>query len=369
MVTIDFKHTEEWFYFRITIWWSGTIIHLVLILHEIIENCMFHSRKQKKTKHKSTSQKTKLVLIIPLFMYISFFLAGLSAILDDMEWTSISCLTYSRLGIIAWFFGKCFMYQVFILRLDAAYRKSQYKYSDTFLIIFSTLIVLETIAFSIWIYIYTTTETVYYGNVRICTPHMSLIVLGLGLIIDQIVSFTTLILFLKPMTTLMLEMSTTNNKTQQNMKLLIHKYSTLTMVAVLTTFVHTIITGTFDIAVTAMIDMVINSLCVALLNGWNQTKFSKCCCLAVPIVSKLASCCQICGPKMSNEDKKKIKNEFLKTQKTVTNLNNEDEFIESTTNTVQRNEGNIGQQSPIDHDTVEMENAQNQTDTKIEFHM
>ncbi len=175
--------------------------------------------------------------------------------------------------------------------------------------------------------------------------------LAITVLVDIIVSFVTLYLFLKPLNILSLFIQDTertsgsispsgslptlanvpsksnskidkfkngNNSINKEFYSLIIKMCTLTVVMVLTTIISLVMIGLFEIQSIATVDVLINCVSIALFNQIHAKYFKGLCCDDIIFVKLFARYCSCCGYKMNqkqNEDVHKLDVEVTENEK------------------------------------------------------
>eukprot|EP01084_Bolivina_argentea_P032011 59227_1 len=327
--------TEAWF------WTKGIlnmiVVTLVLIIF-LVE--LYFGRKTFKKMKSDGLDTTKAIslIIMPLVIYMSNVLIILCVLVDDFELTNIGCLIWTNIGLVIFLFNKCILYLLLILRLHIVYSGSAFAYNPKWLLLMSIILIVETLIVSVVAPLNSSVKIVYHNNVRICDGTIDIIVLGIISLVDFIVSFLTLYLFLKPLNILLagdIENEITsasstspvspasspnsspassprahNEPRQTNKRFykVIIKFGTLTVIMVLTTFMMLVMVGLLDLASMVVIDTLINCICVCLFNHVYDKYFKRICCGGIVFVKVFARYCCCCGYKIVEKQKKDISN-------------------------------------------------------------
>eukprot|EP01083_Nonionella_stella_P285884 973076_1 len=231
-----------------------------------------------------------------------------------------------------WLINKCLLYLLLVLRLHTIYGGTEFAYSKQLLsiVIFALI---ETAIMSVLLPSVTTVNIVYHKNVRICEGIIDLVILGIAILVDTFISFFTLYLFIKPFNILLYQHQnapgqvpsinnmTSNSKTAKSTASevsksktntatsgsnhsnnensvafydLTIKFSTLTVIMVLSTFITLVVIGAFDIQSVGVVDSLINCICIALFNKRYSKYFTRLCCGAISFAKAFAHYCCCC---------------------------------------------------------------------------
>ena len=343
---MSFLETATWF------WTKGIIAIVCIIIILIIlsiDSCVY----LKTYQH--FKEKGKLLMILPIFIYIGNLITLSAVVMDDFQLLpSISCLTWTQIGMASYLITKCILYLLLIFRSHTIYKETIYAYNPKLLSFFAIIIIVYTVIISIFTALSISVEITYHNDIRICDGGPDILYVGIVVLVDLIVSILTLYLFLRPLNILLTQQrkfkqnlklqmveSNTNQQTQseetandendeiecnspsptnevnndedhvnyrantdntdqsddgeQEFEGLMIRVSTLTFVMILTTFVSLVLVGIFNATVIASIDACINCICVMMYNNQYQDIFDKLCCIGVSCTKICAHYCCCCA--------------------------------------------------------------------------
>lgn len=320
--------TKEWYYSKLVIQFTASIVIAIIFIIEMYIAC--HKIIETRRKN-SFSLKIALLITTPLSIYLSYFSMSFSGLYGDMHWDNQYC--YSALAsTISYFFAKNFLYQLFVLRLYTIYGSSSFQYNIKLLLSISIFSFLACLSWIIWCSLKLEIHNEYQDNLG-CIIYLPPFFNEGGAFIDFIISTLCLYLFLKPLTSLiatneeMMENERENksksslpdiehNHSENNPKhtgsvknvltlsrsksyesqhshspsppsrkgtdgddmyFLAEKYTLLTMIGVISTFMIVCIVGIFGGGSLIIIDGMINCIVVALMNEKYNTIYVRSC--------------------------------------------------------------------------------------------
>eukprot|EP01084_Bolivina_argentea_P291369 500762_1 len=279
------------------IWLNRVVvtIGLVIACFLLTLHCigLYHNFKETKlskqmadleqSQTKSTSSNTTItprkpyrlvnhMLMISLisftFVYECLILFGLFGIIHVWFGVLPDCGIFPNLLAVFYLSTKCLIYYTFIFRIKIVFNGTAYEYSNNILFCLIAAVTL------FWIYgifgsfteIYGTNEYVPSEDSYWCQCHLAIfgIILSGGL--DSILSVICLILFLKPLITILGQSSGTS-KNIQNIAI---KYFLLSLLQILSTGIWAILTLFCRMGILAAVDASINLFCVLLMSSVHQ---------------------------------------------------------------------------------------------------
>ena len=281
---------------------------IIFVVECIVATKLLRNKNKKATIHRNHVRKEMLLILLPLFIYIGYFLSIFVTILDDFQLTNIPCIVWSQIGPVSWLIAKCILYLLLILRLHTVYFNTVFAYNTKLLWSIAIIVILQAIIMCYLTPTNTRVEISYHNGERICEAIVDIFILGGSVLIDMSVSFFTLYLFLRPLKKCLVfaqKHMEFDNEDNEVYALMI-KLSSLTTVMVFTTFIVFLIVGLFDVISVATIDIMINAICIALFNNTYDVYFHKFCYGAIICTQKMtANCC--CCQSNGGVDHLKIK--------------------------------------------------------------
>ena len=308
-----FKHSIEWSYIKNILWWISSVSLLIILLVEMINMYkelygMRHAIKLAKMQsnsstsnvssnkssssnpadHQHTKTTTctkipeketppKLLYILPMLSYIFYFLLGLSSIIETYHGYN-DCATGSVLGTSFYGLAKMFMYLVFIYRIYVVYSNPFYGYNIKVIFVLGMTVLIWSIISTTITSIFTTGERVDINGHWFCIGKVTIGLVISTLLFDFIISTLCLFLFIRPLLSLR---KTQGIEDQDKIKMyrVILKYTILSMVAILSTFMILVFIAVYDLTGLITIDIVINSMCIMHFNQrYNKSyKILYCC--------------------------------------------------------------------------------------------
>ena len=283
------------------IWWYSLIIFagfgsiiacIITIMHS--RNIYLDLSNNNKTREAQPKLLTFTILISLYLFSIAMVTLFISQI--ALSLLPVSCKAIVLIVSCSYLFGKMFMYLAFIVRLYILYDSPIFHYNLFILkIIFILAIVFGT---ALCILLSLTSEpTTEYGHKHIafCRADIKPFVAALTGIYDIMFSICTMVAFIVPLRRIIKSTLQSNISEQQKHELtpLIEagiKYSILTIVASLSTFLFMVTAGLgLDKAPAMPTDFIINMICMVLMTPYyNKSKiFEKLCCGII----KCSQCC------------------------------------------------------------------------------
>eukprot|EP01084_Bolivina_argentea_P300723 518622_1 len=236
----------------------------------------------KSSSNKSSSD-SQLVFILPMLSYILFIGAALCGNLSVLGIKG--CEITGRAGPSCYFIAKMFMYLVFIYRIYFVYSNSYFHYNTKVLIILSIIVILCTTFEIIMTGVTTNGKIMVVNNYSSC---IALIPYGLAIfaaLFDLTISGICLFLFIRPL--LLVSKQQNDKETKIELKGVVLKYTTLSIVAILSTFIVLIVMAIFDMTGVAAIDVCCNCLCIMFFNTRYDQSFKTLCCGAIYVMSMI----------------------------------------------------------------------------------
>eukprot|EP01084_Bolivina_argentea_P309435 535233_1 len=229
---------------------------------------------------------TKLVYIMSMISYFFYIIFGFLSVFFKLNLIIFSGCKYGEYMGVIFTLGKLFMYFVFIWRLYIVYTDSTFAYNTAILTIMIIIIILWGFGNAI-LNVFTTKSVILISEKRIyCTIDMYMPMVGSTVLYDLITCSICCYLFIRPLLWMI-----KNNQNNETMYTLIVKYTILTFVAVISTFIIFIAVGVTDLAGLVAIDVTINSFCIFLFNNKYNNFYNCICCGAIKSGTKCIHCC------------------------------------------------------------------------------
>eukprot|EP01084_Bolivina_argentea_P138187 243338_1 len=282
----------------------ATFIISMVFMIELFRNINTFKKNKMKRIH-------SYYFISQLLIYLCYIINGVSNII---VWFKLSehCAVFDLIVILSYVLSKLFLYEFFILRLHVIYSQSCFKYNSKILIFLAVFIAFYILLTVILIVTNYSVEPIPKNIITVCQEHIPFFIYLYAALLDQIVTFTAVYLFIKPLLYLIraetssnddsVEMESVDSKSHSdsntsNVKLIRREYDTIVKVAALS-FIASITTFLvllfqvvfFSSNIPFAIDMLINAICVLLMNSVYSRLYGKICCLT----NRLCQKCIIC---------------------------------------------------------------------------
>ena len=205
------------------------------------------------------------------------------------EWVGIipHCGVFPNLASVWWHSSKCIIYFILVLRMKVVFDGSAYQYSNKILYTLAVFVAL------FWVYaifgdmteIYGTYEYIPAEDKYWCQCHLAIYGIALSGGIDTVLSIVCLILFTRP---LLIVLKNTRDIIQNDRNVehlesddklqdFVVKYFLLTLIAITSTGIWTILALVSDFGALAAIDVNVNALCILLMGSlYKKCYFALC---------------------------------------------------------------------------------------------
>eukprot|EP01084_Bolivina_argentea_P309436 535234_1 len=255
-------------------------------LHQMKSHSDSSLKKVESLTEEHKKKKKKLVYILPIISYLFYIIFGFLSVFFKLNLIIFSGCKYGEYMGVIFTLGKLFMYFVFIWRLYIVYTDSTFAYNTAILTIMIIIIILWGFGNAI-LNVFTTKSVILISEKRIyCTIDMYMPMVGSTVLYDLITCSICCYLFIRPLLWMI-----KNNQNNETMYTLIVKYTILTFVAVISTFIIFIAVGVTDLAGLVAIDVTINSFCIFLFNNKYNNFYNCICCGAIKSGTKCIHCC------------------------------------------------------------------------------
>eukprot|EP01084_Bolivina_argentea_P296060 509843_1 len=318
----------DWYQYVLLI--SGTVTTMTIILIVFIELYNTYQRiKKQRTKSSTTSNRKLSVMVsyyftFPLLFYLCYVIHSIA---NMLTWFKISdnCMLIYYISSISYILSKAFLYEFFILRLYVAYKKSCFQYNPHILTFLAIFVVFYMITIIILITVNWNVVLVPNSIINGCLSNTPFFIYAIGAGLDQIIAFSTVYLFAKPLIYLLkvsgdfpvnhdakshssgTETTANNARTRSTSSSpnsnpdpdvalkseyrIIVKVASLSFIASITTAVVLLFQVIlFPNYLLFVVDIFINTLCVALMNKSYSRIYYMVCCLP----NRFCKTCIIC---------------------------------------------------------------------------
>ena len=248
--------------------------------------------KSKHQKYQKLNHILTFSMIIAELSRVIFHLIGFFGFWYQWFGFLPDCGLYIPITTALWHTYKCLMYFIIVLRMKLVFTGSMYQYSNKIIYSLYTFILL------FWCYamfgdfteIYGTYQYIPDENTYWCQYYMAVFGVILSGGIDFMISVVCLILFTKPLFTMLRNIRGIGAECEDSeFEGLIVKYFLLTFIAVGSTLLYLFIAFKFELGVLAAIDSDINILCVLLMNKSYERYYYLCCGVCHRLIGKCKS--------------------------------------------------------------------------------
>lgn len=322
--------TTEYQYCLITF---GILVTLSIYLIFIIELYSTYSRikKQNKASRNNVSLVVAYYFAFPLFIYLCYIINGTCNIII---WFKIweNCMAMDLTSIISLVLSKAFLYEFFIVRLHIIYQKSFFEYNIKILLFLAIFIFCYISITIILIIINYEVILVHHTVINACSETIPFFIHVYAALSDQVVTFTAVYLFTKPLIHLIKSTPDINDteayadhdslestKSQQTTintntkKELQDEYKVIVKVAALS-FISSIATflvliwqvAVFPNYLLYYLGMLINTICVMLMNSTYIKMYQMVCCLTNRLCEKCVICICCLGGYVDSKTEKEL---------------------------------------------------------------
>eukprot|EP01083_Nonionella_stella_P293201 997074_1 len=241
----------------------------------------------RAAKAKSSNKTFSRLHVLPLLMYICYIVSGIISTLFKSRVGFFSACTPCGVPGIFFCSGKLFLYLIFIYRLHAIYSDTVFQYNTTHLSIMAIICVIYQYLMAAVNLVTVSSVSVQFGDEIYCGCASLMVVPGVTVFADTIVSVVCCCAFIKPLKAL--QALNAANRDAELYRAVV-KNMTLTCVAVITTVLIMICMAALKLNALAYLDVVINSICVFLMNKEHDLWF-KYLCFDGKCGSKVVKCC------------------------------------------------------------------------------
>ena len=303
----------------------GCLTEIIICIIFVIESYHIIIHRTKLRATHNTLKVSKLMPVyyaLPLFIYTFYIILGIT---DIFTWLRISqnCPIVHFIGGISYILSKGALYSYFILRLYVMYTTTIFAYNPKCIIaLFVSIIIHITITLTL----ITTNYSVSLKDqsiIFVCDEQLPFYIHVYVALMDQIITFTAVYLFTKPLIQILKferghnvqnmehssqsddeEQNTTTNecestgvdyeKEKSEEYVTIIKVAALSFISSITTFmVLSFQVIAFRNYMTFLLDMLINSMCIFLMNSNCNVLYGYICCLTNRICEEciLWICC------------------------------------------------------------------------------
>ena len=234
-------------------------------------------KRQQKMEFSTNMKIMNGFALLSLFLNGFFGLARAPVSFGVWPESITSCTLQSAFMAIIWFSGKLSLYVVCIMRLDVAFRNSQFQLNMKSFTFLYGLIGIGYVTQLIIVLLFWNGTMVTSWGLTYCAPDVDAWVFLVLVLWDFIVSCSMLYLFVKKLYQCQANRRSVSDREQTKFWSLVTKYVTLTDVGVLSTILGGFGIGATQWVVFTVIDTVINSWCVVLMYSDNKKMYDKLC--------------------------------------------------------------------------------------------
>eukprot|EP01083_Nonionella_stella_P184947 673054_1 len=243
----------------------------------------------------SSSNKRKRVFsrlhVLPLFMYIFYVMAGIISVTHRLGIGSFSDCKPCGIKGSLFAAGKVMMYLIFIYRLHAIYSNTAFEYNTKYLSIMAVFCVLYQFLAGVANLLTVSSASVQIGDETFCQCVYVMAIPGGILLADTIVSIVCCCAFIKPLKALQELKAQLGDSSDAELHRTVVKNMTLTSVAVITTMFVMIVIIALQLNGLAALDIIINSICIFLMNNEHDLWFKYLCCDGKCGSKAVETCC------------------------------------------------------------------------------
>eukprot|EP01084_Bolivina_argentea_P108417 193762_1 len=214
--------------------------------------------------------------LLPILSYFFYLLMNIFSLLTKLD-VQI-CAVAASPSTICYFLAKMWMYFVFMYKSHIVYSKSLFQYNKKLLYSFVAGVVLYSLI--IIIFSITTVElnVIHFGDIKVCEARIMFGVLESTVLFDLVIQIGCCYLFVRPLLILSKMNERLDQSEHEKLFNVILKYVICTFVAVSSTFILLITMAISKLVSLVAFDVIINCICIMLLNRKYDLCFKIACC-------------------------------------------------------------------------------------------